>query len=51
MHLNAITDYVRPVLYRIELLHDVKAFREGRNETADLHRTGWPFIPQHQIAI
>ncbi|GBM26130.1 hypothetical protein AVEN_87282-1 [Araneus ventricosus] len=29
----------------------VKAFRAGRNEPADLHRTSRPFIPQHQIDI
>ncbi|GBM59564.1 hypothetical protein AVEN_268743-1 [Araneus ventricosus] len=29
----------------------VKTFCAGRNESTDLHRTGWPSIPQHQIAI
>ncbi|GBL74861.1 hypothetical protein AVEN_243706-1 [Araneus ventricosus] len=29
----------------------VKSFRVGLNETADLHRTGQPYIPQHQIDI
>ncbi|XP_035213421.1 protein GVQW3-like [Stegodyphus dumicola] len=29
----------------------VKAFRSGRNETADLQRTGRPSIPQEQIDI
>ncbi|GBL87777.1 hypothetical protein AVEN_81374-1 [Araneus ventricosus] len=29
----------------------VKAFRVGLNETADLHRTGRPSIPQHQADI
>ncbi|GBN89929.1 hypothetical protein AVEN_231754-1 [Araneus ventricosus] len=53
-HLNVITDYARlwPVLYHITRLHDwVKAFRGGRIESADLHRTGRESIPQHQIDI
>ncbi|GBN24285.1 hypothetical protein AVEN_51295-1, partial [Araneus ventricosus] len=29
----------------------VKALREGLNETADLHRTGRPSIPQHHRDI
>ncbi|GBN67204.1 hypothetical protein AVEN_223017-1 [Araneus ventricosus] len=29
----------------------VKAFRADRNDLADLHRTGRPSIPQHQIDI
>ncbi|GBM89670.1 hypothetical protein AVEN_2288-1 [Araneus ventricosus] len=29
----------------------VKVFYAGRNETADLHRTDRPSIPQHQIDI
>ncbi|GBM64233.1 hypothetical protein AVEN_213652-1 [Araneus ventricosus] len=54
MQLNAITDYVRLVVcalpYRT-VARWVKAFRAGRNEAADLHRTGRKSIPQHQIDI
>ncbi|GBM59253.1 hypothetical protein AVEN_205084-1 [Araneus ventricosus] len=54
MHLNVITDCVRPVAYALPYRTDarwVKAFRAGRNETAVLHRRGRPSIPQHQIDI
>ncbi|GBM67848.1 hypothetical protein AVEN_216863-1 [Araneus ventricosus] len=54
MQLNVITDYVRLVVcalpYRT-VVRWVKAFRAGRNEAADLHRTGRKSIPQHKIDI
>ncbi|GBL63826.1 hypothetical protein AVEN_51876-1 [Araneus ventricosus] len=54
MHLNVITYYARNVAcalpYRT-VARWVKAFRADLNESADLHSTGRPSIPQHQIDI
>ncbi|GBM59095.1 hypothetical protein AVEN_172908-1, partial [Araneus ventricosus] len=49
MHLNVITDYVRPVALPYRKV--TRWVRAGLIETEDLHRTGRPSIPEHQIDI
>ncbi|GBO33246.1 hypothetical protein AVEN_14995-1 [Araneus ventricosus] len=50
MFLNAITDYARPARYPTVWLYDQsKRLVGGRNESADLYRTGRSSIPQHKI--